>query len=194
MIQKLAKKFVSYQAACGIISREETDTYLIGYQLLINKILSISVMIAIAVAQDYLMEMMLFIVPFVFLRQYAGGLHFDSAELCIGFSAVTCIVLMPFLSVCLRSNAILSLLLELLMIFFIIRLAPIDSKNKRLEEIEYKIYRQYTRNILLVECMVYMIGVAGNIQVLWEAIEIAHIMIVTGLISGKIKNKYFALK
>ena len=71
---------------------------------------------------------------------------------------------------------------------FIFKFSPVDSKEKRLESIEYKIYQTYARNILVGEVIMYGIGLINDIGELWMSIETAHILIAIGLVLGKLKN------
>lgn len=188
MIRKIVEKFIKYQVAYGTIEKEEANTYLIGYQLLINKVLSILLMLFIAAMQGNIIKMLIFISAFSVLRQYTGGIHFNLTEVCIGVSAIICILAFPAIQSFLRNSIIVSYMIEIGAVIFIFKFSPVDSKEKRLESIEYKIYQTYARNILVGEVIMYGIGLINDIGELWMSIETAHILIAIGLVLGKLKN------
>lgn len=188
MIRKIVKKFIRCQVTSGIIKKEEANTYLIGYQLLINKVLSILLMLLIAAIQGNIIKILIFIGAFSILRQYTGGIHFSLTEVCIGVSAVICIFVFPAIQSFLRNSIVANYMIEIWAMIFIFKFSPVDSKEKRLESVEHKIYQNYARNILVGEVIVYGIGRINDIGELWMPIETAHILIAIGLVLGKVKN------
>lgn len=195
MINRLAEIIVNYQVSNGTLQKEEKTAYIVGYQLLIGKFISAALMLIIAAATGTFTEMLLFMIAFICLRQYAGGFHFENAEICILFSAVICAIVAVGIKNDLGGIPTTAAgIIEMIACFMIWKIAPVDSKNKRLDRLEKKVYRNRCRGILIVECLLYVLGMIADSCLLWESIMLAHIVVVLSLVVAYIMTKFFYTK
>lgn len=189
MIKKLAVSIVDYQIKRGVLQKEQKQTYIFGYQLLIGKILSVILMLIIAVMTGTLVEMLLFMFAFIILRQYAGGFHFKNAEICIFFSAIVCMIV----TLALKSNigwvpVFVTVIIEFITFIIIWKLAPIDSENKRLDDLEKRIYKNRSRVVLIIECLILVLSIKECWSILWTSVLMAHIVVAASLVIAYILN------
>lgn len=190
MVNYLVHKIIEFQIKHGIINLEEKDVYQIGYELLISKLLSLLAMIIIGIVQDDLVIVMGFTCIFAFLRQYSGGYHFSTAEKCVLFSILLCVLGLPLMEALMREcNVNLLSIIEFFSIIIIWKCSPIPSKNKGLSSDEIAKYGKYTKTILIVEGVVYLLAIHYKIFFVWCSIEMAHIVIAISQLLVYIKQK-----
>lgn len=180
---------MDYQIKRGVLQKEQKQTYIFGYQLLIGKILSVILMLIIAVMTGTLVEMLLFMFAFIILRQYAGGFHFKNAEICIFFSAIVCMIV----TLALKSNigwvpVFVTVIIEFITFIIIWKLAPIDSENKRLDDLEKRIYKNRSRVVLIIECLILVLSIKECWSILWTSVLMAHIVVAASLVIAYILN------
>ncbi|MGC4019660.1 MAG: accessory gene regulator B family protein [Muricomes sp.] len=189
MIRKCAEKIVFRQITRGILEENEKATYVFGYQLLMGKILSVILMLFIAGVTGTFWEMTLFMSAFIILRQYAGGFHFEKAEVCIMFSALLSVAIgIGFKHWFYSMPLHVWLGIEIISAIFIWLLAPMDTKNKRFDEIERRVYARRTKILLLMEFSIFVITIFFGIQMGSVIIAIAHLVIMVGLIASLIQK------
>lgn len=189
MIRKWAEQIVFIQVYRGILEEDKKVTYVFGYQLLIGKIISGILMILIAGIMGTFWEMLLFVAAFIPLRQYAGGFHFAKAEVCIAFSAlVSVIIAIGFKEVFYTIPLYVWIGVVIVSGIFIWKFGPVDTKNKRLDDIEKKVYAYRTKIVLVVELLIFVISVCFQIQMVSMVIPIAQFVILVGIITVAIQK------
>ncbi len=189
MIRKWAERIVFIQVYRGILEEDKKVTYVFGYQLLIGKIISGILMILIAGIMGTYWEMLLFMAAFIPLRQYAGGFHFEKAEVCITFSAlVSVIIAIGFKELFYTIPLYVWIGVVIVSGIFIWKLGPVDTKNKRLDDIEKKVYACRTKIVLAVELLIFVISVCLQIQMVNIVISIAQFVILGGIITVVIQK------
>lgn len=128
-----------------------------------------------------------FLLPFTVLRQYAGGIHLEKPTSCIIFSGFLVFGCGQYLAV--TSDIGFSFFfLWLIAVLVIFMLVPIDTKGKKLDKIETRIYGKRARIILAIEfIMAIFLGIYG-FSLLAKGIATAHLVLATGLIIGSVKK------
>ncbi|MDZ5601090.1 accessory gene regulator B family protein [Enterococcus cecorum] len=171
-----------------LITASEIPIYQYGIQLLLVYLINISTFLFIGVIEKRFIEVVIFICTFVFIRCYAGGLHFVNAIHCY-LGSTTLIYLFIYLyKLSLPSNVInIFFYLSSILIFII---APIDNKNKKFDEIEQKYFsRKSKRNIVLV-FFIYFFCVHQNFSQYRDIICIATVFNALNIVFAKIIKKY----
>lgn len=136
----------------------EDDAAIIQYGIygLISTAFNIATILVIGACCNCIVESILFTVIFYFLRIYAGGYHTATPGKCYFFSVL--IAFFNFGIIHKLSLGFITLTLILIpasiIIFF---MAPIDSNNKPLEQLEKEIYRKKTRRIIAISIFLYFI-------------------------------------
>lgn len=182
MIHKFAEKIVDLQVKNELLQYKDKSTYVLGYQLLIGKILSIMLMLIVAAVTGTIVEMLIFMLMFIPLRQYAGGFHFQCAEICILFStALYTVMTIGFKNQFYGISIWISEVIEIIVSVVIWKIAPIDSRNKRLDDLEKQIYRGRSRIILCIDCILYIVAMIGRWNIIWISVQTAHIVIAISL-------------
>ena len=93
MQKKVIDWLYNLQSRWGILKEEERSLYEYAYRLLLSRILIYSIIIALGIITGNWLEMFSFLLPFVILRQYVGGIHLKRSVSCIcvsGFLIFIC--------------------------------------------------------------------------------------------------------
>ena len=135
-----------------IITADEKDTYKYGFEITIANMINGLIVLSVGLGLNMLAEAILFYLVFVSLRFFCGGYHADSYIKCFFSFALTTIV-------CLSFSVRLAQYEELILIPFwitavilgwhIIKMAPIEHKNRILIEDERRIFRRRSIQIYI---------------------------------------------
>lgn len=139
MLKELADDVAVALAAKDIISIDELDAYRYGLELLIPKvILYVAILIVSFITNSFILSV-LFVVMFMGIRRYAGGFHCQTAEMCLCISFLIYLLVVFFFSseVYVGVYGVSSVVSTITIMIF----APVEDKNRPLDDIEKKQYR-----------------------------------------------------
>lgn len=132
------------------------DVFAYGYYVVMTYCLYLSVIIPISIIHHTFFETVLFIMVFVSLRQYLGGIHFNSSFVCFIVSIIVAIII-PLISSKIGNVTIYVRLLIIVISFLCVNLVgPVDNINKRLS-IKEKNYFLIKANKILSIYLIYEI-------------------------------------
>lgn len=174
MLKNIAKDLSLLLAANNIIEFDECDAYRYGLELAISKIIMYTIIFIIALLTKTLLFSFLFSLMYVILRQYTGGYHCKSAEMCIVISVLIYLiaVFLYLLSLIHFGTEFkmmvltpLTLISPLIVLFF----SPIVTPNNPLTDDEKKKYHRNSVIISLVLSIVSCIALLKDINVIFYA-------------------------
>ncbi len=139
MIERISEKITDNMIAKKLIAPEEKEIYLFGMKQLITSIINIVSLLTIGILMRMPVEAVVFVSGFSMIRKYAGGFHMAAPITCY---FTTCAVMFAVLYILSCINFHLSLLLYAVSSVIVFMLAPVESFNKPLDEIEKLIYRE----------------------------------------------------
>ena len=148
----------------GVITKEDKVIYQYGIAQIGYVVLYVLTYLAIALLTDNLWLMSWYLVCFTVLRVSAGGFHLRKRYTCY-FLTMGCVLGISFL---LKQGKILLPLwgqgvLFALSCAVIFRLAPIDTPNRRVDAVEYQVYRRRTFVFLGLEIILYLLLQLGSL-------------------------------
>ena len=148
-MEKYSEKIIEYFYQHKIISKHDREIYLFGFIFMLRVFINILTSIIIGILCNMLVETVIFVVFTVLLRTYSGGFHSDDTRVCYLISVVT--IILALLSV--KFN-ILGFFAGLLMLLFsliiILKYAPVGHRNKILDKMEIKVYKNILSIIIVV--------------------------------------------
>lgn len=165
MIHKTSKKIVSWQVAKGNLAEEERNKYVYAYEILLNQLINLSIAAVLAFISHELKAVLMFLVIYIPLRKYAGGFHAKSNERCVIYSTfviIYVILLNKWLSYFAGGYENIMATCSMLLLACVCHIAPIETKNKKLDMKERGKYR---RNIHII-CMIHLFIMALNVLIL----------------------------
>ena len=130
---------VNWLSKEGAISDDDKDIYLYALNCVLLNIAPIIIVIVIGIFTGNVVEGLVMIAPFIFIRKYSGGFHMQKIYMCLITSVITlllCMLGIKFLTCnviihcgVIVANCIITLL------------SPIDNENRRLSIKEKEKYR-----------------------------------------------------
>jgi len=137
-----------------------------------------------------LKEIIVFLLSFISLRQYAGGIHLEKTEQCMIASGFLVCIAGEYLSKFSMPTVVI-FWLWIVAVGCIWILAPVGCNNKKLDEIEQRVYRKCSRILLVNECfLIFIMFVAKHLWIS-KGIMLAQIILSINLILGWLKENFF---
>jgi accessory gene regulator B len=186
MQKKVVDWLYNLQSRWGILKEEERSLYEYAYRLLLSRILIYSIIIALGIITGNWLEMFSFLLPFVILRQYVGGIHLEKISSCMIVSSIIIFFNTQYLTAK-PSLTVPIIILGLVADGIVYMLAPVDNGNKKLDEVEKQIYGKKAKIILMIECIVAFVLYFTQYAIIAKGIVMSHIVLAFGLILGETK-------
>lgn len=156
MLGSLSKKVVDRLLIDESTKKEDYEIYLFGMEQLLTVIIDFLTAILIGVAFGEVIQTVIFVLSFMILRSYAGGFHASTPFKCYLLTSLTIIAVLSVMKYVEVDLVVLAgIFLVASMIIWV--LAPVDTENKTIDDIEFIVYRRKTRIVWSVE----VIGVFG---------------------------------
>lgn len=136
---KSLELIVNWLSKEGAISDDDKDVYIYALNCMLLNIAPIIIVVIIGIFIGNVVEGLVMIAPFIFIRKYSGGFHMKKMSVCLITSVITlllCMLSIKFLTFkaiihggVIIANCIITLL------------SPIDNENRRLSSKEKEKYR-----------------------------------------------------
>ena len=170
----------------NVISSEEVEVVEYGLENFGSSLLGMSITLLIGYCFGFLRGSFLLWLLIFPLRKNAGGYHAETKSRCLLYSSailfvsVICFVQVEWLDLG-------DILVAGFFFAIIFLLAPVENDNKRLELVEYRVYRKRARIILLLEGTLFATAVTFKWEELIAVITIVFFIVGMSLIIGKVK-------
>lgn len=134
---------------------QETDKIVVefGLRQLFAVLRSLSITFLISFFLNKVLECVIFLLFFWPLRVYAGGYHAKTSQRCLIISVVSIFVILELNDRLILSQHII-FIITLLFALIIYKVIPQENTKKKLDIIEYKVYRKRGKCILVIELRV----------------------------------------
>jgi accessory gene regulator B len=166
MIKSLSYKFANTLAKNEVIENEEFEIYRYGFETLIYFIVNISVALFIGIVFDRFIHTIVFLTCYCTLRQFTGGYHARNYTECtLTFAIIYLSTIFVANNINIDKYKYLLILLMIISVFIINKLAPLDNRNKPLNETEKKYYRNIAMRILSVIVTLSTLSIMLNVFV-----------------------------
>ena len=153
MITIIATKITNFIQADSNYRNIDRVVYLYGiYQGLVI-LINMTTIIIIGLVLGAIIYVLTFTVAYTFLRLFAGGYHASTLVRCY-LATISMVVLVASLSLNVHLSEWAIAVLLIVVGASIILLSPVDSANKRLDELEKMVYKRRTTKICLFEVVI----------------------------------------
>ena len=187
MMKDLSQYIVTKLIAYGIVNESEKNIYCYGYEFLFNKIIIVMIAILVGYILNIISEITVFLISFGGLRQYTGGIHMRTPCRCMLFSVLFVLI----------SGLILKFLLPMfflkemlalwgICIYIILKIAPISTLNKKLDQLEYLVYRKRMIIVIIIEVLFSVVMYILNKKMIMLTVSISNIFVDITLMAGRI--------
>ena len=153
MVERLAERIVQWLIKNEAICEEERELYKYATFNRIFTLLPFLMIIPFCFKTNNILNGIILCAVFLSLRKYIGGYHAKTPAQCWLYSSMLVMVLI-YVATKIRNSGFILLFL-LLAVCFIWVLSPIDSENRRLDTLERKKYRTYSRELSLLYLVFY---------------------------------------
>lgn len=182
----LVERLTDFLEKEEIISDEEKEIVQFGLESLGGNLLGIILTLVVGVCFQQVREALLLWFLLFPLRKNAGGFHAKTKVRCFLSSTVTIIVSMVCIQQ-IRWTETENLLITVISAVVIWIMAPVENGNKRLDSVEYRVYRQRTRKILLLEVLLFVLSLTFGWEDLVIVITMVFSIVCVVLVTGKVK-------
>jgi accessory gene regulator B len=133
LLEITAKKIAEYLVKRGEISNNdyEVEYYRYGIEVALSSLLNLAIIIIIGIISMHIIESLIFLIVFIFVRQVTGGYHADTyfkcnLYLCLSF--VLLLISYDFFSN--NNNVYLVTAINIVSLLIISIFSPVENKNK----------------------------------------------------------------
>jgi len=144
----LSEKITDYIVKAGAVSEESYAIYQYGFQIGLEMISCFLICFGISICLHMIPQFFVFTGIFMLLRTYAGGLHLNSYLGCFMCSIITQTIILLITT---RYTIILPVAWAIIWSSAVLILinAPVETKNRELDEDEKKYCKKITTKILI---------------------------------------------
>ncbi|WP_317368864.1 accessory gene regulator B family protein [uncultured Tyzzerella sp.] len=193
-MKNIYEKIINIFIHKNLIAEEEKELYICGLEQIILYIVNIVTMIILGITFKLVLETILFILTYIYIRIYAGGYHCRTPLKCYIFSVLMLVVVLSTLKGQALRNPLIITVISIISSIIILSLAPIEDENKPLDEIEIKVYeKRTTRNLLIVLSLLLLTLILNKINLsayICISLLCNGIMLMLGKINNSIRYKY----
>ncbi|MCL2564258.1 MAG: accessory gene regulator B family protein [Defluviitaleaceae bacterium] len=172
----------------GVISRDNVEVCAFGFQRFLIFLLNISTYIIIGLVFNMLLESIIFILAYSPVRIFAGGYHAKSPVVCylLGIPLFLSVLLLQHIAF---EYSLFFIAAGIIAAIAIARIAPIESPNKPLEDIEVRVYGKITKLLLRIELVLALVLYLAGFVSAALAIMVPMIILCGVLVVGRANNE-----
>lgn len=153
MIIKLSKTIAKVLANGDFIGEDELDLYEFGIFFSLSYIYFFITMLLSGILLNHIKESIIFYFSFISIRQFAGGYHSKSENICLAttlFSSLSGMLLISLFPIRLKQYITIFIVFISLIIVF---LSPVDNPNNKLTNIEKQRFKKVTILVLFIQLL-----------------------------------------
>lgn len=191
MISSLSSLITEALYKSQVIAEEDKELYVYGFFVLLSKGLFFLVSAFFGWMFGVLWESIVFYIMFSTLRSYAGGFHASKESICT--FCTTASLFLSSLSIWYMErigNPVIPSCILTVCGAVVYLLAPLDSEEKPLTRTELALYRQKTREIVIVIWIISIIGLCTQLPAVLYALSASVMLESSLLVFGKTVRTY----
>ncbi len=158
MLIKQIEKITDVMIKEGISKCDDKEVIIYGLCTGIEIFFNIITTIVLGSLFGLIFESLVFLISFSIIRTYAGGYHCQKAVNCYFFSSGIVVLVLSIIKFIPKEyTLIVSTVLLLFSIPTLLKIAPVETLNKPLDEKERKHYHQKTSMYLSIEFIIFIV-------------------------------------
>lgn len=191
MLTRLEHHVTKQMIKEGLIQVEDEEIYLFGLKKMAENAITLLSMLIIACVLGRVWELIIFIISFKTIREYAGGYHATTRVRCY-FMTVGMIILVLSIQNYIRLHSYIALGIWVVCGVVLFCLAPIEAENKPLDEEEKVLYKKKARYIWCTQSICLIIAIYTQHLSVYENITLANICVAIALLTQRCKLQIIA--
>lgn len=189
-VENLVNKIIQEMKVNDVLTCDE-EIVRTGLYIMITKLVFTIIMLIIGILTDSFIESIIFMLSFTLIRQYGGGYHAETKSKCFVLSVLSFLVGLVIIKLSARIPIISMILWVIsgISAVYIFCKSPVDTKNKRLDEDEIRVYGHRAKILTVIVVLTAVIFYILNfhcitISILTGILSEAYLMV-----KGSIYNK-----
>ena len=134
-MKRLVSIILNFMIKNNVISKdtEEIEFYRYGIEITLSSLINITLISIIGIVTDYTFESMMFLVVFIIMRSFTGGYHANTYIKCNLVTSISFVILLLIFKIIRHISLKSIILIAIFQVVTIVLLAPIENKNKPIE-------------------------------------------------------------
>lgn len=190
---KIVDRLVVKLIEDGAIEEEDREIYEYGFHNGIIMLVNIVLTVLIGVCMKMFVESILFMISYIPIRTYAGGIHAKTQLRCFIYSNLLVVVILACANI-LSSNLLVLVVLGVIAAGIIICLAPVEDQNKPLDDEEVRVYGKKARRILLGDIVLAIVFGLVSFEHGTATVIVSVFTLSICLVLGYVKNYFIKRK
>jgi len=187
-MERLSIALTNYILKKEVISKEDYDIYLYGFQSFLELFLNLICSLFISFFLHMEVECLLFFLLFIPLRSFNGGLHLKSYFSCLVFSCATMTIILLVVKYY-SLNAPVSFLLYLVFMILIKLTGAVDHPNRPVDTDENQTFTHKTDRTLFISFLAALCFLFLNMEKYIFLEALIYLLVFITLILSKIKER-----
>lgn len=181
MIKRIASVTARWLLHAGAISASDVELYEYGIYSFLFTMCPLGLVLIISIFLGMVEEGVLLIIPFILIRKFCGGFHFQSSVLCgIVSTAVLTVFLLGIRLVMVTAGYLWWVLALLFAATQLVIFSPIDSEGRRLTANEKKVFKKIS--IFFSALTLLVCAALGSMQHVMAAVSIGSGLILSAVL------------
>jgi accessory gene regulator B len=190
MIYDLSHKIATALSSKDCLDPDEIEIITYGLFAMLSKIIYGLISLIIGIIFDCIIGSMCFYLSFLFVKKYSGGVHASTEQRCFCYSSISIFCSVGYIRLAMKEECLgwIVIIISFILSFFIMKYAPIQTKEKRIDIIERKRYARIARTrIVALWICVIVLTIAERMDIVY-AIVVAVVLEGVLLLAGKKKS------
>ncbi len=187
-MERLSIAFTNYILKKEVISKEDYEIYLYGFQSFLELFLNLVCSLCIAAFLHMEVECLLFFILFIPLRSFNGGLHLKSYFSCLIFSCATMTVILLFVKYY-SLKAPVSFLLYIVFMVLIKLTGAVDHPNRPVDTDENQTLTHKTDRTLFISFLAAFSFLLLNLEKYIFLEALVYLLVLSTLILSKFTGR-----
>ncbi len=165
MFVKQCEEFADLLVKKNNIPQEKKNLVAHGISVMIELGLNISTTVLLGLMFNLVIESIVFIISYSFIRMYTNGFHCKTSRGCYIFSCGIVIIVLTLIKFVFLEDLYFSILvLVSISVPIILSFAPLSTKTRILDEAEKTYFRKVTVRNLIIEIVIILVLLLLNLQ------------------------------
>ena len=156
MIDELIVKIVDSMINTDIISKDDKEAYVYAYTITLEKVLTLITISIMGVVLNRLVNIIIFLCTFMFLRRRTGGFHLETFDQCFIGTNLICVIIEACDFVWLKYMTLV-MFLCMVSVLYIICVGTVNHPNLALNDIELMESKKRARIVVVLEVLLTIV-------------------------------------
>ena len=156
MIDELIVKIVDSMINTDIISKDDKEAYVYAYTITLEKVLTLITISIMGVVLNRLVNIIIFLCTFMFLRRRTGGFHLETFGQCFIGTNIICIIIEVCDFIWLKYMPVV-MVFCMVSVIYILCVGKVNHPNLALDDSELRESKKRARIVVVLEVLLTIV-------------------------------------